>query len=151
MCWISTKKDGKATAKVAKKDIPIIKIGHRRFNRFVSAGFAYEYRMGELQKSIKIKSFGGYYIEEGYHFYKPGMTRIENVGESFLVVYGTLCKNGHFHQYLITETSCVAKGYIPKGTVYYLNAIGVGVAEQIVLTEMIDMKDYLTNKKLSKL
>lgn len=158
MCWISTRKDGKAIAKVAKKDIPIIKIGHRVFNKFVSAKYAYEYNMGELQKHIKIEPIDGtryfenYYIEEGYHFYKPEMIylKMHKSYLSMLMVSSRL--SAFFHcRHLITETSCVVKGYIPRGTIYYLNANGEGVAEQIVLTEMISINDYLTNKKLSKL
>lgn len=44
-----------------------------------------------------------------------------------------------------TPHNCIAKGYIPKGTVYYLNANGEGVAEQIILTEMIKINKCLIN------
>ena len=151
MCWISTRKDGKAIAKIAKKDIPVIKIGHRIFNRFASAAYAYEYKMGDLQENIKIEPFHHSlctkrnYIEKGYHFYRPGMTYMEHVvGTSSLMVCGVL-RRGFIHHYLITNTSCIAKGYVPKGTKYYLNAKGEGVAEQIVLTEMINISNCLTN------
>lgn len=147
MCWISTRKDGKAIAKVAKKDIPIIKIGQRRFDLFVSAAFAYEYKMRAQQKPIKIESLHTKisYVGEGYHFYIPRMVRIEHVvGTSLITLCGVLCRK-YLHHYLINDTSCIAKGYVPKGTKYYLNANGEGVAEQIVLTEMIDMSNCLIN------
>lgn len=144
MCWISTRKDGKAIAKIAKKDIPIIKIGHRRFHLFVSAAYAYGYEMGKLQKPIKIEPRRRFYdtlyvdgIEEGYHFYKPRMIRIERVISRPLLRIWSVFGKIDFHHYTITDTLCIAKGYIPKGTVYYLNEDGEGVAEQLVITKMI--------------
>lgn len=167
MCWIPTNKEHVAVAKVAQKDIPIIKIGYSfQKDKFASFVKIHEYDLQCPTSIVKIKphsmtvynrkfKYSTDYIEEGYHFYKSNMIRTV-LSTLYLDMYINICSRFNKKSvfcFNITgriTTICIAKGYIPKGTTYYLNSNGEGVAEQITITEIKRVRDYLTNKKLSK-
>lgn len=78
MCWISTRKDGKAIPKVAEKDIPIIKIGEIfQKDKFLSSIRRCIYDLQCTTPKVKIIPYDTRinYISEGYHFYKPNMVK----------------------------------------------------------------------------
>ena len=137
MCWSPTNKRHKAIAKIAQIDIPIIKVGTSLEPEiFISDVMAAEYRLNEPVPRIRIHPLLAGQIDEGYHFYAPNMITIRPILDDL----PTRGISSRFIPYDIHEVfginTVIAKGFIPKGTVYYINSRGEGVAERIYLTEM---------------
>lgn len=152
MCWIPTNKERIAVAKVAQKDIPIIKIGKRINNAFISQVYHALYYINEPTQRIFVYPDIDGCIYKGYHFFKPNMVtmrlKYDMFGYVFINSRLRIRTPGYSRFY---DGVYIAKGCVPRGTIYYLNAYGEGVAEKIVITEFINIKDYLTKPKLSKL
>lgn len=144
--WYPTNKSHLAVAKIAKKDIPIIKVGTSGHPEiFVSDFMGAAYWLNKTVPRVRIHPMLVGRIEEGYHFYKPNMVTINKNEKICISSEGLppwyICSRfmPHHLHCVFKEDTVIAKGFIPKGTVYYLNSRGEGVAEQICLTEMIKL------------
>lgn len=144
--WYPTNKSYEAIAKIAEKDIPIIKVGTSLDPKIFTSDFMVaKYRLNKSVPRVRILTGLAGEIAEGYHFYKPNMVTICR-SETIRSLNGLyrpphICSRFepyHVH-YVFGVNTVIAKGFIPKGTIYYLNSRGEGVAEQIYLTEMIKL------------
>lgn len=95
-----------------------------------------EYLLNKSVPQIRIHPEAKGVIEKGYHFYKPNMVTVSKVGLFMTYIRSRIANNSHCTCHIFMRKVLIAKGFIPKGTVYYLNSKGEGVAEQICLTEM---------------
>lgn len=141
--WYPTNKTNTAVAKIAEKDIPIIKVGISEDINFFTSCFQKScYKLNCPVPRVRIQPLSTGAIAEGYHFLKPNMIDIDV--DRVVTLMGTVpavnihCRfeKQHLVLYFNHERLVIVKGIIPKGTIYYLNANGEGVAERIVLTEI---------------
>lgn len=133
MCWISEEIPKR---QIADNDIPVFKMlrkGH--FDGiFVSPYFGFIYAVGKVySKKNPITIVGGitnFMIKEGYHSYSSKTVIVYNRS----AVYST--DNGKVDILLDCYEECTeVSGYIPRGSVYYLNNQGEYVSDKIVLVK----------------
>lgn len=149
--WYPTNKSSIAVAKIAERDIPIIKVGisSTTSDTFMSYFRHACYELNRPVRQIKIEPLGKFeLIAEGYHFFKSNMITVntnELYSHSYTFPYMEVRSRftseiTHFYpKQIVPNHLVIVKGFIPKGTIYYLNADGEGVAERIVLTEMTEV------------
>lgn len=111
MCWVGNTED----KKIAEKNIPIIKICFKKAGKIISLFYNFEYVLNKVYTTKLIPEFP-FTINHGFHS------------------YATECELQNFvHMY--NDNLYLVSGYIPKGSVYYINTHYEIVSNSIVLTE----------------
>ena len=134
MCWTNNFKIAVCTA---DKDIPIFKICHYLDNTSLCSYYSYfEYELNKVYKlEEKLSLYYNdymmqYEISKGFHSYDKSCS-VNKKPSALTIVsyYRDLLDNYNPH--------CVkVRGYIPKGSHYYLNTIGEYVSDSICLTKI---------------
>lgn len=136
MCWISSE----AIPHIAEEDIEIFKICEGIEADEVESYYRlYFYKLNQVYKLVCpiVVEFredilpNKFAINRGFHSYiKECTIRISSIYKSAEVLYNGTCIES-YNDYAIK-----VKGYIPKGTKYYINNNGECVSEAICLTEI---------------
>ena len=111
MCWVGNTED----KKIAEKNIPIIKICFKKAGKIISLFYNFEYVLNKVYTTKLIPEFP-FTINHGFHSYAK-----ECELQNFVHMYND-------NLYLVS-------GYIPKGSVYYINTHYEIVSNSIVLTK----------------
>lgn len=128
MCWIIVNRED-VIPHTAETDMPVYKV-LRRNGKTPHMGFDVSI-YGEPLPKVEIKLDAYNMISEGYHSYATGVELCDLFSSLHikLICPREICLNGYYHD-------CVVhKGYIPKGTKYYVNSSGVIVSETLVITK----------------
>lgn len=136
MCWISRQKP---EARIAGKDIPVIKI--LKFNNYTLFSFHYKFNYFKNRKyeinnlEINDYSFISYYtITKGFHSYSNDCKIIPLQSNFFKIIYNNKYVDAYPTPFV--KASCI----IPKGSEYYLNENGEYVSNSI---KIISVKNVL--------
>lgn len=140
MCWLTYKKEC-TECRIATEDIPIYKV---LYNTLRSLYRFYEYSLNkvysmEINSPYEIPSKirnSHYSITLGFHSYSPSMTYTRVYHDLFWTVNSNN-KGMILDTFTNTNNTVKVKGFIPKGSHYYLNENGEYVSDSIVLTEII--------------
>lgn len=134
MCWKTDRKEY-TQIKTATKNIPVYKFltrnGHTPFK---------DYPIIFEKKLPKVELLDDYHfydngINQGYHSYSTSVQLCESLNNTY-VYDPSPCWIGSFPHRIVCH-----KGYIPKGTKYYINERCEIVSETlVVLNEIIDPK-----------
>lgn len=128
MCWVTVNRED-VIPHTAETDMPVYKV-LRRNGKTPRMGFDVPI-YGEPLPKVEINLDAYNMISEGYHSYATGV-ELRDLFDSLhieLICPGEICFNMYYHD-------CVVhKGYIPKGTKYYVNSNGVIVSETLVITK----------------
>lgn len=136
MCWKTFRKEY-SQIKTAMEDIPVYKFlkrnGHTPFKN-------YPIILGKKLPKVELLGIYHFYddgIDQGYHSYSTSILIGKDFGNTY--VYNQSiegCRVGILPRHLVCY-----KGYIPKGTKYYINENNEIVSETlVVLNESIDQK-----------
>lgn len=137
MCWV-----GRCDVKIAKRDFYVYKIGRVSDKGFNSLYQNFIYIPGVLNEKVKIRPIIYNYsihklleeqygvIYEGYHSYKDISLPFNRIGFSFrFILLGNIMERiGLYNDYYI------ATFIIPKGSIYFVNPLGVIVSSRIKYT-----------------
>lgn len=136
MCWISSE----VIPRIAEEDIEIFKMCEgveanevESYYRLCFYTLNHVYKLispivVELREDILPNKFA---INKGFHSYiKECTIRTSSIYKSAEILYNGICVDT-YNDYAIK-----VKGYIPKGTKYYINNNGECVSEAICLTEI---------------
>ena len=120
MCWIGNTKD----KKIAEKNIPIIKICFKKAGKIISLIYNFEYVLNKVYTTKLITEFPST-INHGFHSYAK-----ECELQNFVYIYND-------NLYLVSRYIPIylVNGYIPKGSIYYINTHYEIVSNSIVLTK----------------
>lgn len=132
MCWISNI----AELKVAKEDIKIFKLclSMRHLLSYYN-GFAYElnkvYELGTDIVPIFSPYRDGYEISIGFHSYANNCQLLDRRWHYIVTSPDNRARDCYSREDLV-----LVRGYIPKGSHYYLNDYGEYVSDKICLTSI---------------
>lgn len=145
MCWI-----GEDVKQIAKENIPIFKICCLIDGQIISLYQKYPYNLNmPYYSEIHIEETGliHYMITKGLHSYHPKV-RIWYAYDQYAIpkvriwyAYNQYAIWGLHGTVMCTTDLNIIKviGYIPKGSVYYLNYRGEYVSDKLVLTEIANI------------
>lgn len=127
MCWISRELD----EQIATKDITVYKIVTFNTESCNSLYRNFKYQYNKLYTTLIIIQESDYkfYINKGFHSY---------INLKIIYFIEDVTKG------------CIAECTIPKGAIYYTNAYGEVVSNQIIIhipQVLIDIKQFLENSK----
>ena len=139
MCWVSSTMQ----KHTALHKIPVCKICHLVIEEgyvIQSMYYSHKYKLNKLYKQqvpiVERATFGErYIINEGFHSYSKDVT----IGKQIDGLEGTcICisyKGNELDWFRAYNSLIKVNGYIPEGSVYFVNDIGEYVSEALVLTD----------------
>jgi len=144
MCWVS--KECKPL--VSDGNVKVIKICGQKANSLLFGYFRtlFSYHLNLTYKTeVKIHKpyfANEFYGREGFHCYSADKCTWKSDVKNRVIKIGTYSDTlTYFASYPIDYANfsnvVIAEGYIPKGTVYYINMDGEIISNSIVLTKII--------------
>ena len=145
MCWRSSKK---VEPQIAQHDIPIYKILSKDNKTFRSIYFGFKYELNKTYvylnscfKSIEFVTSSKEYEKcGGFHSYDLTKTTYSSTVIQGCVKVITIetKRKEYYLDSIYHRGNCIAvKGFIPKGSCYFVNDNGEYVSNQICLTEVL--------------
>lgn len=134
MCWTTY---GIPSALIAEVDIPILKVGVEYENIMISPYNKFLYELEKIYKMDRMRpiySMSQCHIYEGFHSYDPRELQL------YREFWGIIVAKGGLRQECYPAWMNIFKGFIPKGSHYYLNMRGELVSDGICITNKVSSK-----------